>query len=50
MVTTFQVILFIIMIVACLGAVSDDHMQRVMSLASICIASMFAFVASVMWL
>jgi len=50
MVTTFQVILFIIMIVSCMGAVSDEQMKRVASLASICIASMLAFVASVMWL
>ena len=50
MITTFQIILIIMMCISFLGAMGDEQMSRVMSLTSICIASVIAFIVSVMWL
>jgi len=50
MIITFQVILIVFMIITFIGAIAEDDKDKVVSLTSICIASIAAFLVSVMWL
>jgi len=50
MITAFNIILLLIIVISFMGAIADNYNDRVMSMASICIASMVAFIVSVMWL
>lgn len=48
--TTFKVILFVIMVIALIGAIGEQDRQKSMSLSAICIAGMLALAAMVVWL
>lgn len=50
MLTTFQVILIIIMLITFIGVIAEDDRDKVLSLSALCIVSIAAMVASVMWL
>lgn len=50
MLTTFKVILIIIMIASLLGTIGSDIKERMLSMASICITCILALTFLLVWL
>lgn len=50
MILTFKSLLLIIMCLTLMGTIAEDDQDKVMPFASICIASMLAFVVSAWWM